>query len=170
MNARNSDLKIVIAHEDLMTGIEAAVMLGRMGAQLEAEFEMKGETWWFDSGFWQFEALRDPELLEQAAAEAAAADIIIISVGGAELPACVRNWIECALPMKEGGSPALLALLDRGNDASGAPPRSESYLRRLAGRCGLDFVYNNGDRLPGVESGVESILSRSEGGLETWRS
>jgi hypothetical protein len=116
-----------------------------------------------DNSVWKFEMLRDPELWKQAATEAIEADMIIISVGGAELPACVKNWIESVLPMKEGKPAALVALLDRGNDASGEPPRPQTYLRRLAGQSGLDFFCNTDDQPPGVESGIESIISRPEG-------
>ena len=169
MNTLNSVLKIVIVHEDLITGIEATTLLSRMAAQLEAEFEIKSDTWQMDSGIWKFEMLRDPELWEQAVAEAAAADMIIISVGDAGLPACVRHWIEKALPMKEGGPAALVALLDRDNDTPAEPSRPEVYLRRLAGQYGLDYFCNSGDQTRRIASGIESIVVHSESDAAVWR-
>ena len=155
MNARNSVLKIVIAHENLVTGIEAATMLGRLVAQLEAEFGLKGDAWQIETAVWKFEMLRDPELWKQAATEAVEADIIIFAAGCAALPASVRNWIENVLSMKDGGPAALLALLHRSPETSGSPPRLEDYLRQLAEQCGLDFFCNINGHPPGANSGVE---------------
>ena len=170
MNAHNSVLKVIVAYEDIITGVEATAVLSRLAGQLETEFQIKSDTWRMDNSAWRFEMLRDPELWKQAATEAVEADIIIISVGCAELPACVRNWIESVLPMKGGRPAALVAMLDRRNDASGEPPRPEAYLRRLARQCGLDFFCNTDSRPPRVESGIGSIISRSGGNPATERS
>ena len=161
MNARNSVLKIVIVYEDLVTGIEATAVLSRLAGHLETELEIKRDTWWMDNCVWKFEMLRDPELWQLAVTEVVEADIIIISIGGAELPVCARNWIESVLPMKEGRPAALVALLNRGQDVPGKPSRPEAYLRRLAGQCGFDFFCNTDHLPPCVESGIESIISRS---------
>ena len=166
MITRYSVLKIIIVHEDLIAGIEAAAVLRRLAAQLEAEFELKSDAWQIDNGLWKFEMLHDPELWTQAAAEAIAADMIIISVCDAELPASVRDWLDSVLPLKEGRPAALVALLDPGDNASGAPPRSAAYLRRLAEQYGLDFFCNT-DEQPRC---VEPIISRSESNSAIWRS
>lgn len=163
MITNNSLLKIILVHENLIAGIAALAVLRRLVAQLEAELEIKSGAWHVDSNVWKFEMLRDPELRVQAAAEAAEADMIIISVGNAGLPASVRDWLESALPMKDGRPAALVALLDRGNAASGEPPRSGAYLRRLAERYGLDFFCNSDDQSRHIASGIESIVSRCEG-------
>jgi hypothetical protein len=163
MDTLDSVLKIVIVHEDLNTGIGAATVLGRLTALLETEFQIESDAWRMDSNIWKFEMLREPELGKQAAAEAVAADMIIISVCEDELPAYVRDWIEGVLPMKEGRPAALVALLDWESDASGQSPRPEAYLRRLAGRNGLDFFCNTDDQSRHIASGIESIVSRREG-------
>ncbi len=163
MNARNPVLKIVIAYEDLANGIEATAMLSRLAAQLETEFQIKSDAWQIDNSVWKFELLRDPELRKQAAAEAVAADMIILSVCNARLPASVSDWIESVLPMKEGRPAALVALFDGENDTSGEPPRPEAYLRRLAEQNGLDFFCNTDGRFQRVESGIESTLSPFRG-------
>jgi hypothetical protein len=162
MNIHNSVLEVVIVHEALVTGIEAAALLRRLAARLDAEFGIKSGDWQINSGFWKFETLRDPELREQAAAEAIEADMIIISVGDAELPVGVRNWIESVLSTKKGGPAAVVALLDPGHKPSGEPPRLGAGLRRLAQQCGLDFFCNTEERQPCVESSIESIISHSE--------
>jgi hypothetical protein len=169
MNIHNSFLKIVIAHEDLVTGIEAAAVLRRLAAQIESEFSIKSDAWQIGSSLWKFEMLQEPELREQALAEAVAADMIIISVG-TRLPACVMQWIEKALPMKKGGPAALVALLDRVNpfcETEAFCP--ETYFRRLAGQYGLDFFCNTDDQTRHISSGIESIVSRCERRSTNWK-
>lgn len=163
MITSNSVLKIIVVHENLIAGIAAMAVLRRLVMQLEAELGIKSSAWQIDSYVWKFELLRDPELGAQAAAEAAEADLIIISVGAVGLPARVRDWLERVLPVKDGRPAALVALLDRGNDASGEPSRSGAYLRRLAGEYGLDFFCNTDDQSRHIASGIESIVSRCEG-------
>jgi hypothetical protein len=169
MITSNSILKIIIVHENLIGGIAAVAVLRRLVAQLEAELEIKSGAWQIDSNVWKFEMMRDPELCAQAAAEAAEADMMIISVGGAGLPARVGDWLESVLPMKDGRPAALVALLDRENDASGEPPRSGAYLRRLAEQHGLDFFCNTDDQSRHVACGIGSIVSRCGGNSRRWR-
>jgi len=168
MSIHNSVLKVVIVHEALVTGIEAAAQLRRLAARLDAEFGIKSGDWQINSGFLKFETLRDPELREQATAEAIEADMIIISVASAELPVGVRNWIESVLSMKEGGPAAVVALLDPGHKSSAAPPRLGAGLRRLAEQCGLDFFCSTEGHQPCVEPGMESIVSHSESSSADW--
>jgi hypothetical protein len=163
MITSNSVLKIIIVHENLIAGIAAVAVLRRLVAQLEAELEIKSGAWQIDSNVWKFEMLRDPELCVQAAADAAEADMIIISVGGAGLSARVGDWIESVLPMKDGRPAALVALLDRGHDSASEPPRSGAYLRGLAKQHGLDFFCNTDDQSRHIACGIDSIVSRCEG-------
>ncbi|HTX22216.1 MAG TPA: hypothetical protein VMD27_10225 [Candidatus Aquilonibacter sp.] len=167
--ASNSLLKIVIVHGDLITGIQATAVLRRLAAGLDAEFEIKCDDWQIDSGVWKFEMLHDPELWEQAASEAVEADMIIISVGSEELPVCMERWIESVLSTKAGAPAALVALLDRSNEAFGDPLRSEVYLRRLAEQFGLDFFCNTDDQTPHIKSAIESIVTRSRDNSAIWR-
>ncbi len=169
MITTNSVLKLIIVHKNLIAGIATVAVLRRLVAPLEAELGSQSGAWQIDSNVWKFEMLRDPELCVEAAAEAAEADMIIISVGGAGLPARVRDWLESVLPMKDGRPAALVALLDRGNDTGGEPPFSEDYLRRLAGQYGLDFFCNTDDQSRHTACGLDSIVSRCEGNSITWR-
>ena len=169
MNISDAVLKIVIVHEDPATGIRAATLLNRLMAQSESVFELQNGAWRIDHGFWNFEMLSDPKFRNQAADEAVAADMIIISVGDAGLPASVRDWIETVLPMKAGVPAVLVAMVDRGNDAPGEPPRPEACLRGLAGRYGLDFICNTDNQTPRNASGFEPDTARSEGDTPVWR-
>jgi hypothetical protein len=162
MNTLNSVFRVVIAYDNLVAGIEAADVLRRVALQLEEEFGIQDDVWQIDSGVWKFETLRDPELRAEAAGEAVAADIIIISVGSAELPASVENWIESVLLRKEGGQAAMVALLDPRHEISGEPPRLENYFRRLAEQYGLDLFCNTDEPRLSVRSGIASALSRNE--------
>jgi hypothetical protein len=169
MDTPNSILKIVIVYENLFTGIKAGTVLMRLDAQLEAEFEIDGGDWQMDSGAWRFEMLGDPELQRLAVAEAVEADMIIISVGDSELPACVRSWIEQSLPLKDGRPVALVALLDRGNDTFSEPSPPETYLRRLAGQYGLDYFCKTHNQILRNASGFEPNAARAEGDTAVWR-
>lgn len=165
----NSILKIIVVHENLTAGIAAVTVLKRMVAQLEAELEITSGDWQIDSNVWKFEMLRDPELCVQAATEAAEADMIIISLGSDGLPARIKDWLESVLPMKDGKPAALVTLLNRRHDAGSEPPRSGAYLRRLAKQYGLDFFCNTDDPSENIASGIESIASRCDGNLPSWR-
>jgi len=169
MNPHNSILKIIIVHEDLNTGIEAATILRRMAERLEAEFKIESGAWQMESAIWKFEMLRDPELRGQATREAAQADMIIFSLYDAELPASVRDWIENVLPMKDGGHSALVALLDRKNAASSETSPPEAYLRRLAGQYGLDYFCNTDNQNRRFASGIEPLVVHSKGDAAVWR-
>jgi hypothetical protein len=142
MNMTSAVLKIVVIQNDLAADTQAARLLRRLTAQLEGEFKLEIGAWQIEHGIWRFEMLRDPELWKQAAVEAAAADMIVFSAGDTELPANVRAWIETVLSMREGAPAALVALVDGGNDGAGGSSCPDRYLRRLAGRYGLDFFCN----------------------------
>ena len=165
----NSILKIIIVHESLIGGIACVAVLRRLAAQLEAELAIKGGAWQIDSNVWKFEMVRNPELCAQATAEAAEADMIIISVGGDGLPADVSDWLERVLPMKDGRPAALVALMERGNDISGEPLHPETSLRQLAEQHGLDFFCNTGGQSRHIASGIESVVSRYESDSTIWR-
>jgi hypothetical protein len=169
-NTYDTLLKIIIVHEDHISGIEAVAVLGRLAAGLDAEFGLKSDGWRIDSGVWKFEMLHDPELWELAVVEAVEADMIIISAGCAELPSRVRNWIESVLPMKVGGPAALVALLDLDHETYDEAPRLGACLRRLAEQSGLDFFCNADEQRSCIESGMESTISHSENNSAIWRS
>src|SRR5262249_38672703 len=116
---RNPLFKILIAYETVSSGLRAREMSERLATRLHSEFEMSSEVW-------KFELLNHPQLRQQAANEAAVADMIIMAMRRAgELPPHVKHWIESWLPQRRGGAAALVALLDEsedGDEAGAATP------------------------------------------------
>ena len=103
MNVLDSTLKVIVVHEDPVSGQQAASVLKRLAARLESEFAIEGARWETPGNVWKFEGLQNAEQMELAVAKAAEADMIIISAGNlSKLPDCVRNWLESALPRKQG--------------------------------------------------------------------
>jgi hypothetical protein len=89
---------------------------------------------------WRLDLLGQPLLAEQAAIEAAAADVIILSLHGRkELRAEARDWLSRWLDHKEDRPYALAALLD----SDPAPPGSDNpvvaYLKRVAKAAHADL-------------------------------
>jgi hypothetical protein len=88
---------------------------------------------------WLLTELRTTDLRAIAAKEAAAAELVIISVHHAEtLPNEVKSWIELWLKQKGKRSEVLLALFDppyRGTSSS-----IQAYLRAVAERGNMEFL------------------------------
>jgi hypothetical protein len=162
MNVLDSIFKVIIVHEDPVSGQQAASVLRRLAARLESEFAIEGAMSETSGNVWKFEGLQNPEQMELAVAKAAEADMIIISAGNlSKLPDCVRNWLESALPRKRGEPAALVALLDRTTETHTATSHPGDYLRELAERFGLDF-FCNADETRRRDSGIAAVLSRAE--------
>jgi hypothetical protein len=165
MNTADPILKIIIVHEDSVAGLRATDLLKRLAARLGDKSGMDISPWEFCNRAWQFEWLQNPNLSAQALAEAVAADMIIISAGGhAELPVCVRKWIESVLARKQGGPAALVALLDGRRAAHTAALNPGPYLRQLAAQNGVDFYCNLNQWPLNFGFYIESVISRFEDG------
>jgi hypothetical protein len=163
---RNPLFKILIAYETFSSGVRAREMSERLAARLQSEFEMS-------SDIWKFELLNHPQLREQAATEAAEADMVIMAARrAADLPAHIRDWIESWLPQrKEGSAAALVALLDEPEEeeSRAETPPLGAYLRRVAEEGHMDFFCQvGGGREQDFDDTVETIHRRAErraGGL-----
>lgn len=93
-------------------------------------------------GVWSFALLRSAQLRKQAAAEAADADMIILSLAGRnELPADVKQMLEHLPTRSASGQAALVVLIGNAEDAI-QPPSDLRYLKELAEQRGLDFFCN----------------------------
>src|SRR5213593_853850 len=111
-------------------------MTQRLTAELAPDFEVSREVW-------GFELLSHDQLRQEAAAEAAKADVIVVSVSGAvELPAHVQTWVEDWQTAKRGGQSALVALIDPRRVTRNGPPPLCSFLREVAEKAGMDFFCN----------------------------
>jgi hypothetical protein len=126
-------LDVLLLYEDLGTALRAKHSLDRLSNQLGAERR-------YCARIWRLDLLGEPLLAEQAAIEAAAADVIILSIHGHhELRAETRAWLIRWLALKADRPYALAALLDP------EPARPEhdrlvlASLKRIAEVAHADF-------------------------------
>jgi hypothetical protein len=144
MNIIHAALKIIVAHEDSLTGIRAVALLNKLSARLENNLSLGDSPWQIEnSNLWNFECLQDLDLREQALAAGVDADIILISAGSqTQLPTWVKTWIDKALGQKQGRPSAMVAMFCGRQEPSAPWLRSVACLRQLAKQHGADFFCN----------------------------
>jgi hypothetical protein len=126
--------QVLVVYEDFAAGRRANDTCSFLLAQLGGEFELRSELW-------KFEVLRDPEHADMAAAEALEADAIIVATHGTKpLPAEVTSWIDRWLPLREGRTGALIALLGGGPNPQQVLPPAYGYLEKVAKAANMDFL------------------------------
>jgi len=87
LNPAAASLNVVVAYDDVCSGIEAKDLCDRLGQQLESSIELKLD-------FWSFASLQFAELAPMAAEEAIQAHLLIISVHGKrDLDPTVKTWL-----------------------------------------------------------------------------
>jgi hypothetical protein len=93
---------------------------------------------------WLLSELRLPQLRTIAATEAAAADLVIVSVHHAEtLPPELRSWIDLWLPHRRKQRSLLLALFDP--VSSGVSAALRAHLEEVARRGRMEFLVQSED-------------------------
>jgi hypothetical protein len=128
-------LNVVILYEDFGTGLRARRSLDLLPNRLAANAPLSTKLW-------RIELLADPLLGEQAALEAAAADVIILSVHGRRgLPDEVRKWLSGWLAHKEPRPYALGVLLDSAEASKGSENPVVASMQRVAADAGADLFY-----------------------------
>ena len=149
--------KIVIAYKGCAAGFRAWGMADALGSELKPDLEIV-------SDLWEFEQMADPQLRACATANAAEADMAVISAGGGTgLPAHVKKWIETWLGRKKDRPAALVALLDQGGNHPSAALPLCSRLRRMATRGRVDYFCKMGDwEREEFEYVVDTVHQRSE--------
>lgn len=134
-------IRIVVAYEDVSGAKMAKCVLDHISEKVDAESRIL-------LLFWKFTMLERINAREQAAREAAEADIIWISAGrNGELPLPVKAWVERSVGQRKRKPGALVLMRD-----SAAPSNSQSiraYLRRLAEVGALEFF--TADEAPSEE-------------------
>lgn len=123
-----SKFSVLIAYENFDTGKHARKTFEYIAKQLGGEFEINEQMWRFD-------VLSIPKVREIAIADAAKADIIIISSHGGNLPVEVKWWLEQTLETNDCKVVALIALIDSQSEVDS----TRAYLAELARENGLDF-------------------------------
>ena len=124
---------VLLLYEDLGTALRAKQSLDRLPDQLGLE------AGW-GTRVWRLDLLGEPLLAEQAAIEAAAADVIILSLHGrTALRAEARDWLSRWLDHKEDRPYALAALLDPEPAEPGCDNPVVAYLKGVAAVAHADL-------------------------------
>jgi hypothetical protein len=144
------DLVAIVVCEDPMTAPRACALLKRVGLQSGAGGRLL-YSWW------TFGVLASATLRQLAAAEAAAADMVIIAAReGPGLPETVKDWISLWLATGEyhHRRRALVALLEPDKRQNGTSRGVLAELKHLAEADEIDFFAN------GEDVGWEAALTR----------
>jgi len=137
---QNPVFNVVIAYEDFETGKHAKETYDYLAEHLGRDCE-------FTNQMWKFDVLNIPKLRQLAAADASAADIVVISGHGDDLPEHVKLWIESWL-QQEPKPLALVALFDRPAEEVARTQTARNYLAQTAERAGMEF-FAQPDEWPG---------------------
>lgn len=130
-------LDVLLLYEDLGTALRAKHSLDLLPGQLGGEAG-------FYTRLWRLDLLGMPLLAEQAAIEAAAADVIVLSLHGRnELRAEVCHWLGRWLDHKEDRPYALAALLDPEPAQLGSDNPVVAYLKRVAEAAHADLFFGS---------------------------
>jgi hypothetical protein len=128
-------INFVIVSEDLPRGVLAKHLYDDLVDQM-------GEELAFTYEVWPYRGLKDPQLRDLAARDAAEADVILFAISGREdLPEEVKTWMQTWLGVSD--RPGALVLLSDQNNGSGEYLENiRSYLRERASKAGLEFLAN----------------------------
>ncbi|MBI4664329.1 MAG: hypothetical protein HY735_36495 [Verrucomicrobia bacterium] len=127
-------LRILVAYDGFESGLRALQLYQRMSRNFDHEF-------FFDVDFWRFEILIRPSFGEEAALQAAQADIVIIAVDGTcSLPFEVQIWIEKWVRKKTGQQSAFVYLPANPCQGTQGSTYLRAYLRGVAVRGNMDFI------------------------------
>jgi hypothetical protein len=131
--------EVLLLYEDLGTALRAKHSLHLLAGQL-------GLDAGWGTRVWRLDLLAEPLLAEQAAIEAAAADVIILSLHSrTELPTEARDWLSRWLDHKEDRPYALALLLDPEPAQPGSDNPVVAYLKRVAAAAHADLFYSFSD-------------------------
>jgi|GEM_PF-3848295 len=104
---RSPDIHVLVIYEDLITGLRGATLTNALREILPLEPK-------FSTSLWQWQLLREPGFSDQAAAEAADAEFIILAGhGNEELPRELRHWVDRWLGQTNHRPIAVGLLLDQ---------------------------------------------------------
>lgn len=95
---------------------------------------------------WRVKELADRGALEEAAAHAAEADMVIVSLENAEkVPAELQDWIDLWSPRRTPGDGALVGMVPKSESVFEASPVLE-LLEETALSVQMDFIYGSRSR------------------------
>jgi hypothetical protein len=149
----NPPFNVLIAYEDFETGKHAKKTYDFLAENLGRDCNLTNQMWKFD-------VLGIPKLREIAIRDAVAADIIIISSHGDELPGHVTKWIESWL-LQGANALALVALFERTQDRN-VEASTRRYLAGVATRAQMEF-FAQPDEWPGRRNESEVTFTFRRG-------
>jgi hypothetical protein len=152
-DSRGAKMGVSIIYEDFATGIRAKEWLDRLRRQMDQDIE-------FEVELWRFDLLPASSFREDAATDAAAADMIILSAHRSDdLPASVRAWMNRWLSLKDDRSTAFVLLLDE----SGRNSPLLADLQSVAQKAGLALFYQFcGTRRFDAGLNIDRLTERAE--------
>lgn len=125
-------LAVSAAHEDIATGTRVDEFCETLARCLGRNCQIAKELW-------PLTELRTPKLRAIAAGEAAAADLVIVSVHhGDALPGEIKSWIDLWLKQKRGRPAVLLALFDP--LYLGSSSSIQTFLQQVAAKAKMEFL------------------------------
>ena len=137
MHLHSPRVNAVAASEDSATEARVDEFCHGLGKQLGEECELTRRIWLLSE-------LRLPQLRAIAASEAAAADLVIVSVHhGEDLPPELLSWIDLWLPHKRDQRSLLLALFDP--ISSGVSATLRARLEEVARKAHMEFLAQSED-------------------------
>ena len=129
---KQNRLVVSAVHEDFATGARADDFCQTLSKCLGGDCEVAKELW-------PLTELRTPKLRAIAAGEAAAADLVIISVHhGEALPGEIKSWIDLWAKQKAPRPKVLLALFDP--LYMGSSSSIQVFLQAVAKKGNMEFL------------------------------
>ena len=130
---RSGPLRVVIAYNGTADGKRALRVMAEISRKLGEEIELHPVAW-------SFGALAEENWAEEAAGDAARADILIIATSCTNpLPAAVGRWAESAIRRKQGTAAAVVALLGPEASPDGRDSSRLGAIQAAARGARLDF-------------------------------
>ena len=146
---------VVVAYEDAATRHRALHLHDRLARQLSDDFD-------FQCAWWNFDHIADSSLREQAVDDAAAANMIVLSLhAGHQFPAAAETWMEEWAQRPEHNKCALVTLFAETHEPRAAAPIF-TRLKQIARQAHMDFFTNLTDAtgaVPGLK--LNPIASRA---------
>jgi len=145
-------LDVLLLYEDFGTALRATHSLDLLPVSFITESGMH-------TNLWRLDLLAEPLLRDQATREAAAADLIILSLHGHDgLPANAVEWLNCWLNYKENRPYALAVLLDPGTPNAGPDHPVVAHVKQIAAAAAADLFYSFCQTpIPAAQSGPAGI-------------
>ncbi len=132
-------LRVVLLYEDAETGLRARASLAAVEHRAAPEFG-------FQTKLWRRDLLRAAWLREQAALDAAGAEVIIVSLHGQDgVPPEVSDWLSRWQELKAERPYALGLLVDDAVAARDGTHPVAAHFRAVAATAGADLVWRFGD-------------------------